>query len=324
MAQVRQMTPSSKVVAPLPPVMPRLSEADIELVAVVVAVIDDQPMVRIVPDGGGKLPSARYRLGAGQSLDGSLRAGVLRETGLALGFVEQLQCVALTPSNGRTDDGEAPQSRLSISYLTLAHAGEHDLSAADGWRSWYAFFPWEDWRRGRPQILRELIEPKLRAWADFETGADEMGLTRLERACMMFGLDGASWDEERVIERYDLLAEAGFLDSNLGQKLSGDQRRTLAVAVGRLRSKLKSRPVVFELMPERFTLFELQRTVEALLGPHLHKQNFRRLVEHMGLVEPTEGIKSHTGGRPAKLFRFRHSVLLERSQPGVRVRTTRG
>jgi hypothetical protein len=98
MAQVRQMTPSSKVVAPLPPVMPRLSEADIELVAVVVAVIDDQPMVRIVPDGGGKLPSARYRLGAGQSLDGSLRAGVLRETGLALGFVEQLQCVALTPS----------------------------------------------------------------------------------------------------------------------------------------------------------------------------------------------------------------------------------
>jgi hypothetical protein len=323
MAQARPMTVPPKVISPLRPINPRTNDTDIELVAVVVAVIDDQPMVRIATESGAKLPSARYRLDGGQSLEEGLRAGVLRETGLELGFVEQLQCVAVSQPNGMAVDGERPSNRLSIGYLTLAHAGDQDLSAADGWRSWYAFFPWEDWRRGRPQVLRELIEPKVRAWADADQSADEIGLTRLERARMLFGLDGASWDEERVIERYDLLASAGLLDDTLGQKLLGDHRRTLAVAVGRLRSKLKSRPVVFELMPERFTLFELQRTVEAILGPHLHKQNFRRLVEHMGLVEPTEGIKSHTGGRPAKLFRFRHSVLLERSQPGVRVRTAR-
>jgi hypothetical protein len=87
-----------------------------------------------------------------------------------------------------------------------------------------------------------------------------------------------------------------------------------------VRAKIKYRPVIFELMPDDFTLFELQRTVEAILGPHLHKQNFRRLVEGAGLVEPTGEVKMRTGGRPAKLYRFRREVLLERPAPGVRVK----
>ena len=71
-----------------------------------------------------------------------------------------------------------------------------------------------------------------------------------------------------------------------------DHRRILATAIGRVRAKIKYRPVIFELMPDEFTLFELQRTVEAILGPHLHKQNFRRLVEGAGLVEPTGEVKT--------------------------------
>ena len=94
-------------------------------------------------------------------------------------------------------------------------------------------------------------------------------------------------------------------------------RRILAAGLGRLRSDLQQRPVVFELMEDSFTLFELQRTVEIILGPHLHKQNFRRLIETTGLVEPTGRLKSHTGGRPAQLYRFRRDVLLERPGPGV-------
>ncbi len=66
-----------------------------------------------------------------------------------------------------------------------------------------------------------------------------------------------------------------------------DHRRILATAIARLRAKLKYRPVVFELMPDEFTLTDLQRTVEAISGRHLHKQNFRRLVETAALVEPT-------------------------------------
>jgi hypothetical protein len=90
--------------------------------------------------------------------------------------------------------------------------------------------------------------------------------------------------------------------------------------MGRLRGKLKYRPVVFELMEPTFTLLELQRTVEAISGVHLHKQNFRRLVETNGLVERTGRQSNKAGGRPAEQFRFRREVLRERPSPGVKVR----
>ena len=93
--------------------------------------------------------------------------------------------------------------------------------------------------------------------------------------------------------------------------------------IARLRAKLKYRPVVFELLPPEFTLTELQRTVEAISGRHLHKQNFRRLVEAGALVEPTGEMSTRTGGRPAALFRFRREVLQERPAPGLRVRGRR-
>jgi hypothetical protein len=105
--------------------------------------------------------------------------------------------------------------------------------------------------------------------------------------------------------------------------MESDHRRILATAVGRLRGKIKYRPVVFELMPPAFTLLQLQRTVEALAGVRLHKQNFRRLVEQQGLVEETGAISAATGGRPARLVRYRREVLLERPTPGLRLRPGR-
>ena len=84
----------------------------------------------------------------------------------------------------------------------------------------------------------------------------------------------------------------------LGEPMGFDHRRILATAITRLRAKLKYRPVVFELMPESFTLFDLQRAVEALAGLRLHKQNFRRLIEQQGLVEETGKVSTETGGRP--------------------------
>jgi hypothetical protein len=96
-----------------------------------------------------------------------------------------------------------------------------------------------------------------------------------------------------------------------------DHRRIVATALGRLRGKLKYRPLVFELLPPFFTLLQLQRVVEALAGIRLHKQNFRRLVETAGLVEGTGRVDTRTGGRPAELFAFRREVLRERPAPGV-------
>ena len=155
-----------------------------------------------------------------------------------------------------------------------------------------------------------------------------------ERVRLSFGTEGMSWDEERVLERYELLYSAGLIAEAqrdgrenalargkaepFGEPMQFDHRRILATAISRLRAKLKYRPVVFELMPDEFTLTELQRTVEAIAGRHLHKQNFRRLVEGTALVEPTGEVSTQTGGRPAAMYRFRREVLGERPAPGLR------
>jgi hypothetical protein len=105
----------------------------------------------------------------------------------------------------------------------------------------------------------------------------------------------------------------------MGAALIKDHRRIMATAMGRLRGKIKYRPVIFELMPPTFTLYQLQRAAEALAGLRLHKQNFRRLVANEGLVEATGQISGLTGGRPAELFRFRRDVVRERPVSGVRL-----
>jgi len=149
-----------------------------------------------------------------------------------------------------------------------------------------------------------------------------------------FGV-GSAWDEEKVLDRYELLYEAGLVEEAkrdgreaalaranlpaLGEPMRFDHRRILATAIARLRAKLKYRPVVFELMPREFTLTELQRMVEAISGRRLHKQNFRRLVETAALVEPTGESTAATGGRPAALYRFRREVVQERPAPGLRL-----
>src|SRR5262249_46980869 len=105
----------------------------------------------------------------------------------------------------------------------------------------------------------------------------------------------------------------------VGPSMPYAHRRILATAIARLRGKMKYRPVVFELMAQSFTLLELQRTVEAISGIRLHKQNFRRLVEGQGLVEGTGKLSAISRGRPAELFRFRREVVRERPAPGVRL-----
>ena len=313
----------------------------IGLNAAIVAVLDNEPVALVVrrePDSAGAtdvLPFGPFSPREHRTLEGGLRAWVRDQTGLDLGYAEQLYTFA---DRGRhAEPGDATPPVVSIGYLALTEASaDHGLTHGI-WRSWYQYFPWEDWRRSRPDIIANEIEPRLKLWADRPAPAQtpQRPIARADRVRMCFGLDGAAWDEEKVLERYELLYEAGLTEEalrdgrsaaqawtdrpKLGLAMQSDHRRILATAIGRTRAKIKYRPVVFELMPPDFTLYELQKTVEAILGPHLHKQNFRRLVEGAGLVEPTGDVKTRTGGRPAKLFRFRREVLLERPAPGVRV-----
>ncbi len=288
---------------------------EVELAAVVTAVTAGTPRVLMVGEpGSAVLPTGRLDPARDRTLELALRCEVRERTGLDLGYVEQLYTFG--NRDRHPDERTAGTRRLAVAYLALLREAAPAAGSGAAWRGWYDHFPWEDWRAGRPEVLDAAILPGLDAWA--RAAGDRAGaLVRRERVGICFGL-GAPWDGERVLDRYELLFEAGLAgDPRLGAQLGLDHRRILASALGRLRGKLRYRPVVFELLPRTFTLLDLQATVEALAGRKLHKQNFRRLVEGGGLVEGTGRFAGGRVGRPAELFRFRREVLRERPAPGV-------
>lgn len=319
----------------------------IGLNAAIVAVAGHTPSILTVPASPGEgpadgLPFGQFDPARHRTFEASLRASVESQTALNLGYVEQLYTfgdrgrhMRSDEARGGTSDAGSPHL-VSVGYLALTRADAENPEAlhATGarWRDWYQLFPWEDWRDGRPDMLDAAVLPRLMQWA-VDTASQPQTPSRQARVRLAFGLKDFPWDEERVLDRYELLYEAGLLaeavaDNRvsstglvvpLGRAMRFDHRRIAATAVQRLRAKIKYRPVIFELMPPDFTLTELQTTVEAISGRHLHKQNFRRLVEGAELVEPTGASSSATGGRPAALYRFRAKILEERPAPGLRL-----
>jgi hypothetical protein len=325
----------------------------VELTATIVAVTDDTP--RILTEAGAgtgpadgvaggvveALPRGSLDPEGDRTLGLALRRLVREQTGLELDYIEQLYTFG-----DRDRDSGSGLRALSVAYLALVRE-ERPFAESGGevrWRDWYGLFPWEDRRWGRPEVLDRVIVPALERWAESVDEAGDAAVVARQRRARVnveFGLGGARWDEVRALERYELLYEAGLLvearrdgrrppaglpagGEALGRSMVGDHRRIAATALGRLRGKLAYRPVVFELLPAEFTLLRLQQLVEALAGVRLHKQNFRRLVEHGRLVEGTGRLEVRTGGRPAELFRFREEVLRERSRAGVALPMLRG
>lgn len=312
----------------------------IGLSAAIVGLQDQTPLILTVRDEGDTcakdmLPFGPYDPLRHRTFELGLRAFVKAQTGLHIAHVEQLYTFGDRGRHAQPDDED--DHVVSVGYLALSRgAAPDDAESADAlkrsgasFQPWYAYFPWEDWRAGRPDVLDAYLLPALIEWSAIDD------TSRAERLKLAFALDGLTWDDERVLDRYELIYEAGLIEeafsdgrpaltkepdfSCVGRAMRFDHRRILATAISRLRAKLKYRPLVFELMGPEFTLTDLQKTVEALAGRHLHKQNFRRLVETNALVEPTGTASAQTGGRPAQLFRFRREVLLERPAPGLRV-----
>ena len=318
----------SLIVGTTAPDSGRGASLSIRLSAVIVTATVDEPRVLTVRIGREPieaLPSGPLEV-EHRTLEVGLRAWVERQTGQRLGYVEQLYTFG---DRDRVETGEARAGRaLTVAYLALVREARPGGAADAVWQNWYRFFPWEDWRSGKPTALAPLRE-RLSLWAG-QAATEAERRMREERVGLAFV---TSWNEELVLERYELLYEAGLvLEARrdrgvpsdpaapmLGEPMAMDHRRILATAMSRLRGKLKYRPVVFELMPPSFTLLQLQQSVEALAGMALHKQNFRRLVEQGGLVERTGEWERGTGGRPAERFRFRREVLVERPAPGVRL-----
>lgn len=271
-----------------------------------------------------------------RTLELGLRRYVREQSGVEIGYAEQLYTFGDRHRDPRELRG-GPRV-ISVAYLALVREERLTTDRDARWCDVYSFLPWEDWREGRPDVIDRAIAPVLADWAE-EAPSVGARRARAERAEIAFGLRGVAWDGDRVLDRYELLYEvslvaeaerdrqmrgdgplargSGATRGGLGLPMALDHRRILATALGRLRGKIRYRPVVFELLPPTFTLLQLQRTVEALAGVRLHKGNFRRLVEKGGLVEGTGRHDTSTGGRPAEIFHFRRDVLRERPAPGV-------
>jgi hypothetical protein len=300
---------------------------DAELIAVIVAVTGGEPRVLTIDDGSA-LPSGPFET-SHRSLQAAMRSWVERQTRHPVGYVEQLYTFA-------DRDRAAPGRHVvSVSYLGLTREAPGERRTIGGrgvgWQDWYRYFPWEDRREPDAGLASQVTAPLL-AWA--EAAPDAMlRWQRRNRVTINFGIDANAWNEDLVLQRYETLWEAGLVPEAgggnampgeapgqaPGEPMAHDHRRILATGIARLRGKIKYRPLVFELMPPAFTLGQLQRTVEALAGRRLHKQNFRRLIAQQELIEETGRMATETGGRPAKLFRFRRALLVERAVAGTKL-----
>jgi len=88
------------------------------------------------------------------------------------------------------------------------------------------------------------------------------------------------------------------------QPLGFDHDRIAGTAVRRLRERLDASPIGFQLLPERFTLRELQAVHETILGHGVNKDSFRRRMLATGQLEATGEREQAVGHRPAELYRF--------------------
>ncbi|HST92947.1 MAG TPA: NAD regulator [Brevundimonas sp.] len=284
----------------------------IGLSAVVIALRDRKACV-LTTSGDGEsdtaLPFGPFDPARDRTFEIALREFVTAQTGFRLGFVEQLYTFGdLGRGSPRATQGPERRREVSIGYLALTADAADAPQAEARWTPVLDVFPWEDRRDGAPNCVTPLADA-LSSWAAPDP-------RRRLRAETLFATTPAHrWNEEWVLERYELLYEAGLVAEAArdqqneaaslapGRPMASDHRRILATGLGRLRSKLKYRPVLFDLMPETFTLSDLQTGAEAVAGLSLHKQNFRRGVERTGLVARTGRVSGATGGRPAELFR---------------------
>jgi len=310
--------------------MPAASPIRAELVAVLAAVTRGAPRV-LTTHGGKALPAGPFADGH-RSLQTGLRAWVQAQTRHPLGYVEQLYTFA---DPGRTDRSGARV--ISVSYLALTRelrapcGSEESAVPAENkdavWRDWYHYFPWEDWRDGPPPSLDDL-QSALHDWA--AAARREACQSRRQRLEYLFPDDSSQWNADLILQRYELLYEAGLVQEArrgsdhepthaTGEAMLHDHRRILATGIARLRAKIRYRPVIFELLPPTFTLLQLQQTFEALTGQRLHKQNFRRLITQQDLLEDTGAMTHGQAGRPAKLFQFRAQVMRERAFSGSKL-----
>ncbi len=169
--------------------------------------------------------------------------------------------------------------------------------------------------------MEESLEESARRELWEETGVKDVYLEQL----YTFGKPGRDPRTRVITVAYLAVAPAGQIAPRAGSdaaqarwwsiyklpdELAFDHAEILAYALIRLRYKLEYTAVGFELLPEEFTLAELQAAYEIILGEDLDKANFRKKLAKANVVEAT-GHYRQTAGRPAELYRYREDAVAE-------------
>ena len=101
--------------------------------------------------------------------------------------------------------------------------------------------------------------------------------------------------------------------ADLGQlpKLYSDHNQMVSKAISLLRRRIKTEPLSFNLLPDLFTLTQLQHVFEAILGSPIDKRNFRKRIKQIDFIEKTELIDKKTSKRGAALYRFNKKMYAD-------------
>ncbi|MBN1849770.1 MAG: NUDIX hydrolase [Deltaproteobacteria bacterium] len=121
--------------------------------------------------------------------------------------------------------------------------------------------------------------------------------------------------EHKVHASTDARRAAWFDIDNI-PPLAFDHKKILSVAYDRLQGKIRHQPIGFELLPPRFTLRQLQRMYEKILNRKLDKQNFRKKMLKMGILDELDEIETDVAHRAARLYRFNDYKYRNRVKKG--------
>ncbi len=99
--------------------------------------------------------------------------------------------------------------------------------------------------------------------------------------------------------------------------LAFDHRKIIGMALERLRNKVNYTSVAFQLLPKKFTLSELQRAYEVILGQRLDKRNFRKKMLQLGILRNTKEQKVEGRRRPARLYAFAETRVIKLQEKGI-------
>ena len=182
-----------------------LGEIALGLDPVIVCVVDAVPLVLTVIDGERpRLPAGSFDPIRDRTLELAARRSIDEQVGRDVGYLEQLYTFGDRFRDPRETAG-GPRF-VTVGYLGLIGSAALGALANVEWIDWYEFFPWEDWRRGRPAALDAGVLERVSAWIAQDRGGEKR---RRIRGTAAFGIEGAPWNDQAVLERYEILYEIG-------------------------------------------------------------------------------------------------------------------